>query len=463
MVEGAEAVRLTRHIAAGLKSLGFAGSGGAGYGGPWGWLNALLPGSQYDYRREAGNLWENSIILACLKWESDAFVEAPFHVEERVADGWQEIENHPLTNLIRNPNPVTPLTPGGMDWDETLLWTATKLSMSLDGNCYWYLDRNRLGQVAALQWLPHWMVEPQWPADGSVYIAQYCYRIGGKDIHIPRSDILHFRDGIDPRNHRKGLSRLSAVLREVCTDNERATFSAALMRNMGVPGCAISPDGEGAELPDGMAPSDIAKIWQAKYTGDRRGEPFVSEIPMKITAVGLSPEKMIMDKVSRIPEARICAAFQISPIVLGMEIGLDNSTYSNYDHALQATYMSNVLRSQKIACGPIQRKLLPEMGGNPQQERACFDNSETPALQDDRTALGALAAELFQAGVAKRWEAKHIAKLTYDETTDDVYFTDLAKPALPLPDLAAKGMTRLEREIGLLRNYSTANKDGRRR
>jgi phage portal protein BeeE len=238
---------------------------------------------------------------------------------------------------------------------------------------------------------------------------------------------------------------------------------------MGVPGVAISPAEGDAELPDGMGPRDIARLWQSKFTGDRRGEPFVSEIPLKIEKIGLNPEEMIIDKVSRIPEARICAAFQISPIVIGMEIGLSNSTYSNYDHALQATYQSNVLRGQRIIRSAIQRKLLPELGGDPQRQRAWFDNSEISALQDDRSEAGNLAAVLYHGGVAKRWQAKELAGLDFDEQLDDVYITDLGPmggggslgESVNIPDGGTK-TSRLDRELGLLRGLEySARGNGR--
>ena len=71
------------------------------------------------------------------------------------------------------------------------------------------------------------------------------YRVNGKTYVLSKDDIIHYRDGIDPENDRFGLSGLSAVLREVFTDNEAATYSAAILRNMGVPSIIVTPKNPG--------------------------------------------------------------------------------------------------------------------------------------------------------------------------------------------------------------------------
>ena len=119
--------------------------------------------------------------------------------------------------------------------------TTQMIQLMLDGNAYWRKVRNGYGKVVQLWWVPSWMIKPVRPNDGSAFLSHYEYRVNNQVFRLDPVDIVHFRDGVDPSDDLRGLSRLKAVLREVCTDNECATFSAAIMRNFGVPGVIISP------------------------------------------------------------------------------------------------------------------------------------------------------------------------------------------------------------------------------
>jgi HK97 family phage portal protein len=425
----------------GMKSIAFAGYGGGGLqDGIWGWANQLAPSAQYDYRRGAGVLWENSIVLAGLKWESDAFTEAPFCVRKRKGpSAWEIVEGHPLTLLMQTPNPF---------WDEAQLLQACRMSYSLDGNAYLYKRRSAAGKVVELWWMPHWQVSPSWDKDGQEFLTHYEYRVNNRVTRLKTEDVIHFRDGTDPANYRKGLSRLSAVLKEICTDNERATFSAAVLRNGGVPSVVISPM-ESGEFPMGKSPDTISRLWMEKTTGDRRGEPFVSELPMKIDKPGFNPSELILDKIARIPETRISAALRIPAIVLGLEAGLAHATYSNYEQALKAAYYHNVIPAYRVFAATIDRALLGEMMG-PSMCRSGFDTSDVQALQEDKNSLANRSAILYKAGVAKRMDSREMNGLPFDPSHDDLYITDMQAGAgsqgslgqvVSLPDGGAKSLS----------------------
>lgn len=67
--------------------------------------------------------------------------------------------------------------------------------------------RDLAGQVVELWYLPHYMVEPQWPISGVPFISHYAYCVDGREYYIPREDIIHFRWGLDPNNPRRGWRR----------------------------------------------------------------------------------------------------------------------------------------------------------------------------------------------------------------------------------------------------------------
>lgn len=370
---------LTVNLRAGYKSLFVAQGSGAPYGGVGGIGSffRLLPGSGYDYRAEAGWLHDNSIVLTCINWAARTMMEAPLVVQRQLSDGsFKTIAGHPLEAPLRRPNTY---------YDRSTLWAGTLLSEMTDGNSYWYRLQDRAGRTAGFQYLPHFLVQPKNDKNndaGTKLITYYQYSVEGRQQEIDPEDIVHFRHGIDPLDPRRGLNPVGAALREVCTDNEAATYQAAMLRNMGVPGCLISPkEGEG-RVPE-LTPADRQKIvalWGDKFRGDRRGEPLVAPMPIEVTPLGFNPEQMIADKASQRPEERIPALYGISPMVLGLGAGLERSTFTNYREAREAAYESFVIPTQDRLAEQATEQLEEELGAG---ERIGWDRSNVRALQDD--------------------------------------------------------------------------------
>lgn len=406
-------------IGARLTQPVFSGTGGLG---GWRWLSDLWRNG-FDYRREAGNLWESSIPLACLKWEQRASSEVEIVAQRRDASGdWVTDAAHPAYPLLTNPNPF---------FDTHQLLNALRMDYHLDGNAYLWKARSGSGQVVQLWWVPCWMIEPCWQEDGDDFITCYQYRANGKDYALPVTDIIHFRNGIAPESHgRKGLSDFHAVLREVCTDNEGSVFGAALLRNMGVPGVIISPKaaaGGGAQNLTKAQRSDFKEQWTESFTGERRGEPFVQSIPIDITMPGFSPQQLLLDKIRQIPEERISAAFGIPAVVLGLGAGLQHaSAKSSFADARAQAYDSCVIPTLYEFARALTRQLMADFG-DVNNERIWFDLSDVGALQPDQDALFVRISAAYLAGWLKRSEARELAG--YESgPEDDIYAPPKALP-----------------------------------
>lgn len=350
------------------KGMTFSSTGG--YGDqfwPFGWLR-LLPGSQFDYRREAGLLWENSTALSGMTWIANNFVEAPLTVFRDVDGKAQSVEPHPFTELMASPN---------ADYDSAYLFGGTVLSLIADGNAFYRVIRNGLGEPVELWYVPHWQINPRWKADGSEFISDYVYRINGKDYPVEKRDIIHLRHGIpDPRNPRRALSPLSAVLREVCTDNEASTLTAALLRNPAYPSMILSPKAD--MKPPTQDQRDDVKRQLGQINGDRAGSVGFLPFPMEIQKNSFSPAELAIDKVVRLPVAKICSALNIDPMVL--HLPSENKTYANYGESVKAAYGSCLIPMQKSIGRQLKRQ-LPEMFAD--GEYPGFDYEHVLALSED--------------------------------------------------------------------------------
>jgi hypothetical protein len=228
-------------------------------------------------------------------------------------------------------------------------------------------------------------VEPYWPQDGSAYLSGYNYSPNGLEIPYAPADIVHFRDGLDPHNTRKGLSPLASLLREIFTDDEAANYTASLLRNVGVPGVIIAPDTDEVNV----TPDD-AKAIKAQFkdltSGDNRGDPLVMPARVKVTSLGFDPQQMDVKTLRRIPEERISAVLGVPAIVAGLGAGLDRSTFANMAEARELAYESTIIPNQRLFAADLTTQLLGEWDATGKQ-RVAWDYRNVRVLQEDQNKL----------------------------------------------------------------------------
>lgn len=363
-----------------------------------GWTALSLGATDYNYRRVVGSGQGNSAVQAVVKWVCRTFPEAPLELRQRQRDGTLDVvQDHALVALLERPNPHY----SGLD-----LWAGLLSDLLLTGNAYWVKVRSGAGRIVELWWVPACQMEPRWPQDGRPpFVSHYEYQVDGDIYNIPPEDVLHFRDGFDPANIRKGLSPLMSLLREIATDDEASNFTASMLRNMGVPGVVLSPT-ESTSATDADLEEVKVKFAQT-FGGDNRGKPLVLRGPTNVAVLSFNPEQMQLRDIRRIPEERISAIYGVAAVVVGLGAGLDRSTFSNMAEAREAAYESMLIPLQRQVLATLQHGLVPDFG-DPRLLRLGFDYSAVRVLQDDQNALMLRAVQGFQGGVLTRAEARQL-------------------------------------------------------
>lgn len=383
----------------------------------------VLPRSAYDYRREVGDGTGSATVMAPLHWIMRSFPEAPPALYWRdPSTGLEEqIYDHPMLRLLRRPN---------RHFSGPVLWMATVGDWFVDGNAYWAKVRDVGGRVRELWWVPSWMVEPR--GDETELVTAYEYRPGGgRTVPLRPDDVIHFRFGLDPDDPRRGRSPLRSVLREVFTDDEAATFTAAMLRNMGVPGLIIAPDGD--FVVSGEDAEATREYVRAMFTGDHRGEALVMRGPTKVQQFGFSPEQLTLKDLRRIPEERVSAVIGVPAIVAGLGAGLDRSTFANYAEAREAAYEQAIIPTQALLAEELWFQLLPEFVAETElwQWRVGFDLNLVRVLQEDRLNLAKRLDLGVRGGWARVSEARRAAGLPVDPM-DEVYLRQLNVGEVPV-------------------------------
>ena len=377
----------------------FGGYGGHGIGG------------SIDFAIAAGDPGDNSIVAATLGWIGRTYPEAPIRIMRETAKGEEVVPGHPLAALLKRPNPY---------YSGAQMWTPLMMSYILDGNAYLLKERTNGGDVLALWYVPHWTMEPRWPADGSEFISHYDYRVDGKTDRWDVKDVVHLPNGRDPRNMRKGLSQLKAALREIYTDNQITEYESAMVTNRGTPGAIISPG-----FPDQTFTVEQAAFvkqdWKEKTTGARRGEPIISLGAVKVDVPSFSPAEMNLRQMRWTPEERISALIGIPAIVIGLGAGLEHATFANYQQAREAAYESYLLPTQASIDEELTTQLMPDFGDDPTL-RVAHDYDEVRVLQPDLDAIFVRVEHVFAAGIIDRATAKRELKMDALPTDEGVYF-----------------------------------------
>jgi HK97 family phage portal protein len=338
------------------------------------WWGSGYGGTRFDYARDTRPDL-NSIVVAAVGWMARNFPEAPPRVSQRVGVELTAIPDHPLTQLLRRPNPF---------YSGVLLWIATVASCLMTGNAYWIKVRSGAGRVVEIWWIPSSMMAEKWPDDGSAFITHYDYKPDGRfqAIRVEIKDVVHFRYGLDPDNPRRGLSPFASLLREIFTDGQAANFSATILRNLGVPGVVITPDDTDQDI--GPEAADKIKTdFKQRFGGDNRGEPLVLSGKTKVQVLSFSPEQMNLKDIRRIPEERISGVLGIPAIVAGLGAGLDHATYSNVAQAREAAFENGVIPLQRLFAEELRVQLLVDFADISRTE-IDFDLSNVRVLQDDQ-------------------------------------------------------------------------------
>jgi len=366
-------------------------------------LRRALPGSTKDWARVAGDLGLNGVVASAIDWYVRNYPQATPRLYRPVDSQQAEpVEDHPVLQLMAQPDPMIM---------GSLFWGWCIQDYKLFGNTYLRKIRSSTrGTVTALQFLPQDMVRPV--GNGTNPLTHYIYTTDGRSFDIPVSDIIHIRYGRDPSDIRIGRAPLTAVLREIATDNTASTTAYGLLANGAMPSLIVGPDAK--ETSVDMSMDDARQVKRQLHedlTGDGSGGIVVMTGAYKMDRVSLTPSELALDSVRRVPEERICSALGINPMVLGLGSGLERSTYSNYERAQQAAWEDGMVPLLRTLADAITADLLPEYPETQQGDYLMYDLETVRALADDMQAEAVRAEKLYKAGIIDRAEAKRIAGL----------------------------------------------------
>lgn len=326
----------------------------------------------------------NSAVEACLTRLSSAVAEPPLGVVKD--DDSLDITGPPAKIFAR----PTPWMRG------SLLTRHIVVAMAVAEHAVLWKAKNLIGQVVQLIPLPPTTVRA---ADGNDELAtgderaEYEAGIGDTITHFIYSanfaatrrleveDVIYLRQDVDPKDLKRGRSRLATALKEVLTDDEAQLFSAALLANMGVPGVVMVPDLQpGDKPPTEDQANDAADAFHERFSGAKRGRPLMMAGRWTPHVMSFNPQEMSFEALRRIPEERISAVLGVPAILAGLGAGLDAATYSNARELREFFTEETVVPMWKMLAEEYTYQLgIPDFGIGEYR----YDVGTVAALQED--------------------------------------------------------------------------------
>jgi HK97 family phage portal protein len=341
----------------------------------------------------------NSAALACLNVLGTAFSEPPLKVYLKSLEGDEYIENHPAALLLQNPNP---------NMTANLMNNYIVTSVAVYGDAFLLKLKNDAGAVVQLIPLLPDMIEVK--GNNEQLITKYEYKQKGNTLEILPEDMIHLRERIDPRNHRRGLAPLRSVMVEIIGDASASQMAAALVKNTGVPSVVISPKNDLAMTSDEA--EHIAEVFGRRFGGENRGRPLViSGGEVDIQTLSFSPKDLEIGKLRYINEERISAVLGVPAILAGLGAGLERATYSNAKELREFFTEQKLIPMWNHFANEFTKQLLLEDFET--NDAYCFkyDLTDVRALSQDEDSTMARMVQGFNAGFVTVNEARQATQL----------------------------------------------------
>lgn len=376
-----------------------------------------------NYAALVGDGRTSNLLMSCISWIVNGFTQMRPMVVTLDDEGivTSRTLRHPALTVFRRP--AFDVDRGFSPFTWMTLIAGLVISFIVDGNAYAFKIRGAggAGRPVQLWYIPHWMVKPMNdPEHPATFIDYYDYCPDGVNHYPVRvEDVIHLRDGIDPDDVRRGLSKTKTLLREIATDEQAAAWTWTLLRNHAVPGLILAPKQPLSDETDG---EEVENRINQKLTGRGRGRTVVMLDPTEVTQYGFSPEQMKLGDIRDNPEERVSSSTGVQAAVVGLGAGLQSTKVgATMAELVDLSWMNGVLPKSRGIGGQLTEQLLTEFeptAGDGTEFQ--FDTAQVPIMADYHYKVAQTQEVLFRSGIATRGMAARAAGLKPGKR-DDVY------------------------------------------
>jgi len=314
----------------------------------------------------------------------------------------------PLQQLCLRPNP-------SQSWEEMMGYLI--VSLNLDGNAYVHIEREEEAKegdvpVGLYPLRPDKVfIVPKSDTLGKQGVVGYVYVPEGRNAYDVLSkddrkdklddgsvvlyepdDIVHVKfpnplDELDGMGY--GMSPMSPLANTVAVDNQLTSFVRDYIERGGIPPFWFTYE-------NALDPSDVAKLReyvQTIYGGSKNWlRPGVLDKGGKVERIGLTMDELGFESLDSRDECRLLSTIGVPPMVVGTRVGLERSTYENYENARRAFWQDTMWPELRQFEVEFQHYL------NNGDVFVQFDLTDVPAIAQDINAQFDAAHKAWQMG-----------------------------------------------------------------
>ena len=402
--------------------------------------------SYIDYAQEGYQ--ENAVVYKCINEISNGASS----VQLKVFDEDIELDNHPLINLLKRPNPLQ----AGNEFFQCLY-----SFLLLSGNSYVLRTGadNQPPKELHLLRPDRVKIEPS----NTTIPKSYLYELSGKvvntypvDPETGRSEVKHFKL-FNPTDDYYGLSPIRASSVDIDQHNYSAKHNVNLLMNGARPSGAIvfkpkDEVGQSVQLTESQRQQLISDL-ELRFQGtDNSGRAMLLEGDFDWKEMGLSPKDMDFLQLKNMSARDIAMCFGVPSQLVGIP---DAQTYSNVQEARLALYEETIIPLIKRVESDLNEYLAPAYG---ERLRIQYDIDSIPAMAERRRRIYENVTGAVREGIISRNEARERLGLEPITGGDEVYISanlfPLGEPEnsdledrTPDPDKEAETAYDMKREI----------------
>lgn len=329
--------------------------------------------------------------------------------------------DHDFINRITKPN-------AAMDLSELLTLVAYYRLMT--GTALIHILRNDMGIFIGMEPRHAFELTKEFSPSGELTNWVYTDARGVRSP-IPMSDVIALPWPVrDPSDTSLGLSPLHSVWTEHSTYTKINDYVYQFLSNGAVPGLVLSTKEPlaGTEEDKKLVRAEFERKYGLQSGGVGKSL-FIDGSEISVQKIGTNLKELALDGLRSTPEANICGAFAVPPELVGAQVGLTNSTYSNKREARRGFVENTLVPMWEQDASRLSRILESEykLTGWYLQP----DYSRVAALKEDEEKRNTRALAGFTGNVLTRDEARGILG---QEPVDNapVFSIDLQQTAMPV-------------------------------
>ena len=339
---------------------------------------------------------ENAIVKKCI----DLISSNASRVTLELYRGDQQVEEHPVLDLLYNPNPVQ----GQVEFFQSLY-----SYLLISGNSYilesgaentppielYTLRPDRIRIKGSTRAIPD----------------AYNYMVGGQivdsyevDQATGKSKIKHIKL-FNPMDDYYGLSPIQSAATDIDQHNLANKHNVNLLQNGARPSGAVifkpkDPTGAQIQLSD-LQRNQLMNDLTQRFSGTgNAGKPMLLEGDFDWKEMGLSPKDMDFIQLKNMSAKDIALIFGVPSQLIGIP---DAQTYSNFAEAKLALYNETIIPLLDRIQSDLNEWLVPKFGDDLELR---YDIDSIPAMAEQRTRVFESVTQGVQNGILTRNEAR---------------------------------------------------------